>query len=94
MELRVVGENLQDLSVYKPFWLRNGFGNFHVGTTYPDAGPRPALGYRDASGTPVGDVDSRDALTRQQLAREEAMVALDDALGYMFDQLPQAAALR
>ena len=85
--LRVVGENLQDSTVYKPFWLRNGFGNFHIGASYPDAGPRPAVGYRDASGSPFGDVDSRDALTRQQLAREEAMVALDDALGYMFDQL-------
>ena len=39
------------------------------------------------SGTPVGDVASLDALTRQQLQREEAMAALDDALGYMFEQL-------
>jgi arylsulfatase A-like enzyme len=84
---RLVGEDLQDQSIYKPFWLRNGFGNFHFGTTYPDAGPRPALGYRSAGGVPFGDVASRDALTRQQLAREEAMIALDDALGYMFEQL-------
>jgi arylsulfatase A-like enzyme len=85
--LHVVGEDLQDPSAYKPFWLRNGFGNFHVGSTYPDAGPRPAVGYRDASGTPVGDIASLDALTRQQLQREEAMAALDDAVGYLFDQL-------
>ncbi|HEU5097701.1 MAG TPA: sulfatase-like hydrolase/transferase [Roseiflexaceae bacterium] len=84
---RVVGEDLQDPAVYKPFWLRNGFGNFHIGTSYPDAGARPSLGYRDANGVSFGDVASRDALTRQQLAREEAMVALDDALGYLFEQL-------
>jgi arylsulfatase A-like enzyme len=84
---RVVGEDLHDPAIYKPFWLRNGFGNFHIGTAYPDAGPRPAVGYRDAGGAPIGDAASRDALTRQQLAREEAMIALDDALGYMFEGL-------
>ena len=41
----------------------------------------------DASGTLVGDIVGLDALTRQQIQREEAMAALDDAVGYLFDQL-------
>jgi arylsulfatase A-like enzyme len=72
----VIGENLAASS--KPFWLQQGFGNTRNPTNgaYAAAAARPSIGSADIN-----------RLKRLHLSRQEAMMALDDSLGYLFTQM-------